>query len=325
MIWLNTVFELIVNPFSVGSLIFILFIKKSKISLNNIEILLIVMLIFQLSMFIEILLDNIIYNDSNTHFINMADNNINNNTNNNTNTNSNAIPNDNIPRTRENPDYARLIRYITANVAALANKRPITRAIGIAVANGGNILADVVSSEERANYWIDQYNFYRINGRLRGGQSGSGPFERGTNPFDNPNNSGPLEGGSNPFDNINNSDTSNYVSHLDIINKLFSPVEHSIPLDTLINVHFILMLGLFVIVFCLILLYVFFCVNLIIIFNKDFILNKVKNKYAILYVKYILFKSRLDIVVISIFIISSLCFILYILHYLIIHPILVNT
>lgn len=182
--------------------------------------------------------------------------------------------------------------------------------IGLTIANAGNILADIVSKEERANYWIDQYNL--INPRLIGGvatQEGTGSFERGTNPFDVPKIYG----------------TSNFMSDFNLIKELFSPVEHSIPLDTLINVHFIMILGLFVLVFSLILLYIYFCVNLIIIINKDFFIKKVKNRYALMYVKYVLFKSRVDIAVIAIFIISILCFILYILHYLIIHPIIVNT
>ena len=83
--------------------------------------------------------------------------------------------------------------------------------------------------------------------------------------------------------------------------------------------------GLFVLVFCVVLLLIYFFFNLLILFNKDFLLNKVKNKYAVLYIKYVLFKSRIDILVIGIFIIGTLCFILYILHYLIVHPILVNT
>ena len=60
----------------------------------------------------------------------------------------------------------------------------MSRAIGLTVANAGNILADVATNEERANYWIDQYYFFKANGRFRGGAPGTGPFERGTNPFE---------------------------------------------------------------------------------------------------------------------------------------------
>jgi len=88
---------------------------------------------------------------------------------------------DNIPRFSDNPDYPRLIRYITTNFAALMLRRPISRGIGLAIANTTNIMLDIFSNEERTNYWIDQYNFYQQNGRLRGGQPGTGPFERGTN------------------------------------------------------------------------------------------------------------------------------------------------
>ena len=188
----------------------------------------------------------------------------------------------------------------------------MTSAIGLTIANAGNILADIASDEERANYWIDQYNLYKANGRLSGGQPGSGPFERGTNPFENP-------------DNIGRSDTSNYLPDLSFIKDLFAPVEHSIPLDTLQNIHNIMILGLFILIFCTVLLLIYFFFNLLILFNKDFLLNRVKNKYAVLYIKYVLFKSRVDILVIGLLIIGTLCFVLYILHYLIVHPIIVNT
>lgn len=257
------------------------------------------MLIYQVSLLIEIILNSFIYNNLNIDLVlKMSDNNT----------------GDNIPRNSDNNDLPRLIRYLSANIAALAARKPLNRAIGLTIANAGNIIADVLSNEERANYWIDQYNFYRNNGRFRGGQSGSGPFERGTNPFDKP-------------EDIGNSDTStsNLITNFDSIKDLFSPVEHSIPLDTLINVHFVMILGLFILVFCLIISIIYLFINILILFNKDYFLNKVQNKYALMYVKYVIFKSRVDIVVMGIFIIAVLCFMLYILHYLIVHPIIVNT
>ena len=218
---------------------------------------------------------------------------------------------ENIPRNRENPDYARLIRYLSTNIAALVARRPLTRTIGITIANAGNILADVATNEERANYWIDQYKFYMRNGRFRGGLEGTGPFERGTNPFENP-------------ENINNSNTSNFSPNLDFIRDLFSPVKHNIPLETLVNVHFIMILGLFILVITLILLTIYFYLNLFILFNKDYLLNKVTNKYALMYIKYVVFKTRVDIVVIGVISLTVLIFMIYILHYLIVHPILIS-
>ena len=81
-------------------------------------------------------------------------------------------------------------------------------------------------------------------------------------------------------------------------------------------------LGLLILIICLILLFIYFCINLFIIFNKDYFLNKVNNKYILLYAKYVIFKSRIDVSVIGIFIFSMLCFIAYILHYLVVHPII---
>lgn len=79
---------------------------------------------------------------------------------------------------------------------------------------------------------------------------------------------------------------------------------------------------LFILVFCTVLLLILFLLNLLIIFNKDYLLSKVSNKYAVLYIKYVLFKSRIDIFVLGLLIIGTLIFVLYILHYLIVHPII---
>nr|WVH38105.1 hypothetical protein [Cubamyces menziesii] len=262
------------------------------------DTLLILMLIYQVGILIEISINSFIY--YNTDFDSILK------------MSSNSTG-DNIPNSEgRNDDMARLIRYLSGNIAALSARRPMTRAIGLTIANAGNILADIASDEARANYWIDQYNFFKVNGRFRGGQPGSGPFERGTNPFENP-------------ENIGKSDASNYLPDLNFIKDFFEPVEHSIPLDTLQNIHIIMTIGLFVLVFCTVLLLIYFFFNLLILFNKDFLLNKVKNKYAVLYIKYVLFKSRVDIIVIGLLVIGTLCFVLYILHYLIVHPISVNT
>ena len=162
--------------------------------------------------------------------------------------------------------------------------------------------------------FLYQYNFYKINGRLRGVQEVTGPFERGTNPFER---------------SIDSSSSNNSTYFLDsgdnfnFFKDLLAPVDHSIPLNTLINVHFILILGLFLLILSLIFLFIYFCINLLILFNKDYFLNTVKNKYILMYVKYVVFKTRVDIIVIGIFIFSLLCFIAYVLHYLIVHPIII--
>jgi hypothetical protein len=233
-------------------------------------------------------------------------------TDNNTNT-------DNIPRNSDPQDLDRIIRYLFTNIAALIARRPMSRAIALTIANAGNVLADILTNEQRANYWIDQYNFYRINGRFRGGQPGYGPFERGTNPFDNPNYIG-----NSSSSNINDN-TSNFLgAGKPAIRDLLSPVEHSIPLETLINLNFIMILGLFLFTLCLIVLTIYFYINLIILFNKDYFLNKVQNKYVLMYVKYVIFKTRLDVLVIGVITLSLLFFMAYILHYLIIHPIIIK-
>jgi hypothetical protein len=60
----------------------------------------------------------------------------------------------------DNPDIPRIIRYLTSIIAALAASSPMGRVAGLGIALAGKIIADVISNEEKANYWIDQYNFF---------------------------------------------------------------------------------------------------------------------------------------------------------------------
>ena len=338
LIWINLALTILFKPSTIGTILFLIWLKNSnsKVCLTKIDLILILVLIYQLGIIIDVIINNLIhYNLDNYSVLNMCE------------TNNTG---ENIPllllRNRENPDYARLIRYLSTNVAALLSRRPLTRAIGLTLANAGNILitikADIASNEERANYWIDQYNFYTRNGRLRGGPDGTGPFERGTNPFEGVDNTNNVNEASETTANNNlgasettanniaeasettSSEISKFMPNFDFIRDFLSPVEHSIPLDTLINVHFIMILGLFVLVIALILLTIYFYINLFILYNKDYFLNQVKNKYALMYVKYVVFKTRVDIAVIGITTLVVLAFIAYILHYLIIHPIIIS-
>ncbi len=244
-------------------------------------------------------------------------------------TNNNNALNENIFRNRENPDYLKLVRYLCTNLTALMVRRPEAKILAIIIANAGNILADVVYNEERANYWIDQYNFYRVNGRLRGEQPGTRPFERDTNPFDGPanihnSNTNVIDLGG--FSSLVSpkGDSSNFIGDFNFFRAIFSPVDHSIPLGTLINVHLVMVIGLFVLTLALLIVIIYLYINLIILFNKDFFLNKVKNKYVLLYVRYVAFKTRIDIIILGFIILAVLCYMLYILHYLIVHPIVIS-
>lgn len=78
-------------------------------------------------------------------------------------------------------------------------------------------------------------------------------------------------------------------------------------------------------IFSLVILIIYLFINIIILFNKDYLLSKVKNRYVLMYVKYVLFKTRVDVVVIGAIILATLCFMLYVLHFLIVHPIILNT
>jgi hypothetical protein len=267
--------------------------------------------------------DYLLYNSD--LIFNMADENQANNQNSGKNTDQNPYSrlfpnmglNDNIPRHHDNPDLSRMIRYLSGNAAALMAASPRNKAVGVFVSNSFNLIADVISNEEKANYWIDQYNHYMKHGRMRGGEKGNGPFERSFNPFDN-NPGGPGGPGVSSLVDSSNPSDSNFIRNL------LSPVDHSIPLDTLINQHFIIILALFFMVLALIIITLYFYLDLIIIFNKDYLLNNVKNKYILMYVKYVLFRTRVDIMFVSILSLSMLIFFAYCLHYLITHPIILG-
>lgn len=308
---------------------------KAKTQVSMLEYVLTLTLIYQLGLLTEMLININMYQDfllyNSDLILNMADNNQNNNQNMNQNTNQNLYnrfypnlgQNDNVPRHHDNPDLSRMIRYISGNAAALMAGSPRNRAAGIFVSNSFNLIADVISNEEKANYWIDQYNHYMKYGQMRGGEKGDGPFERVFNPFNrnfegsNDDNGSGGSGISSLVDSSNSSDSN-------FIRNLLSPVDHSIPLDTLINQHFIIILALFFMVLALIIITIYFYLDLTIIFNKDYLLNNVKNKYILMYVKYVLFRTRVDIIFFSILSLSMLIFFAYCLHYLITHPIILS-
>ena len=288
---------LIYKPYIIGPILFLIYIKKCKVYLGLLDKLLIFMLIYQVGLLIEIFINSFINYELDINLIcSMADNN----------TGGNSAGG-----SGRNDDLPRLIRYLTTNVAALPAKRPMTRALGLTIANQGNILADVATDEKKAKFWADQYNHFRHNGKFNTSDKKE-LFEEGTKPFAD-------------IKDIGKPDGNNFLPDFNFFKDLFSPVEHSIQLETLQSVHLVMTIGLFVLVFCVVLLLIYFFINLLIIFNKDYLLNRVKNKYALLYIKYVLFKTRIEIVRIGLLILSTLCFVLYILHYLIVHPLIINT
>ena len=293
----------IYKPYIIGPVLFLIYIKKCKVYLGVLDTLLILMLIYQVGLLIEIIIYSFINYELDINLIcTMADNN----------TGGNPAGSSTSGGSGSNNDLPRLIRYLTANVAALAAKRPMTRALGLTIANSGIVLADIASDERKANFWLEQANHFRANRTFKVIDGKSVNFENGANPFDD-------------INNIGNTNGNNFLPDFNFFKDIFTPVEHSIPLETLQNVHLVMTVGLFIIVLCVVLLLVYFFINLLIIFNKDYLLNRVKNKYALLYIKYVLFRTKIETVTIGVFIIGTLCFVLYILHYLIVHPVIIKT
>lgn len=317
--------NLLFKPSIMGLIFYVMYRIKAKTKFGVIEYILGLSLVYQLGLLTEILLNSYFNQFELFQYIdysmNMADNNSNqNNDNNNNRPPYNLYPPTtgmtNIPR--QDNDYTNMVRVIAVNAAAWAAKTPRTRAVNLVLGNTYAALTDILTNPEKANYWIDQWNHYKNTGSLRGGKPGYGPFEREFNPFD-PGNNG-SSGGSGVSSLIDSSNSSDK----NFFQNLLSPVDHSIPLETLINQHFIITLLLFILVLALIFLVIFFYLDLIILFNKDYFLNKVNNKYILMYVKYVVFKYKINLVVIAGINLFTLFFLAYCLHYLITHPIVLN-
>ena len=147
--------SILIKPYIIGFIFYIVYLFKLKFRISLIEIILTLTLIFQVGIIIELIFSKFFFTNyfsGDTYsdlIIYLGDNNTSGVTNTScfaaTNT---SVNNDNIPRSRDNPDYPRLIRYITSNIAVAkqAARRPMSRAIGIDIANGGNLIADVISN-----------------------------------------------------------------------------------------------------------------------------------------------------------------------------------
>jgi hypothetical protein len=158
------------KPYVIGLIIYMLLFYYKLIRLNIIEILLTIILIYHFGLVLDICLDfisstfvgpkinsdyimHITDNTNNTNTNNTNNTNTNNTNNTNTNSNiNNQLPYDNIPRNINNTDSARLIRYLVGNIAALTARRPAARLTSFFVTNVTNVLIDIASNEERANY-----------------------------------------------------------------------------------------------------------------------------------------------------------------------------
>jgi hypothetical protein len=336
-LYLQPVLYFLVKPYIVGYFIYILYLFLFNKRVSIFEFFLMLIFIFNFALFIDNLFFSFSKYFNNLFMLNLSFSDIicnmmenNDNTNNNSetgnNNHNNNVSNQNIGRF----DYslltiATLITYLSDNISILLLQRPFTNLMSQTIVNASMVILDLTSFPQIANYWIDEYNHYIRTGSLRVEEPG-GPIPSiylEPNPFArvSETNNPPIpaiEPNNNfiPIDNIN--------LNLDFIRGLLTPVEHSISLETLINVHTFLHLSLLLLVIILIILTIYFYINLIILFNKDYLINKIKNKYLLIYIKFVLFRTRIDIVLLGILTLILIFFMLYILHYLIIHPIIIN-
>ena len=287
---------------------------------------------------------------------NMMENNdnTNNNSDNGNNNGNNNVSNLNIGRF----DYslltiATLITYLSDNISILLLQRPFTNLMSQTIVNASMVILDLTSFPQIANYWIDEYNHYIRTGSLRVEEPG-GPIPSiylEPNPFarvsetNNPPlpaiefnnnflefnnnliefNNNFLEFNNNFLEFNNNFLPIDYFNiNFDFIRGLLTPVEHSLSLETLINVHTFLHLSLLLLVLILIILTIYLYLNLLILLNKEYLIRKIKNKYLLLYIKFVIFRTGVDILLLGILTLFLISFMFYILHYLIIHPIIIN-
>lgn len=306
---INIITTCLFNYTNIGIILYSGFlIKTRRLELPNyLEIILICYLIYQTNLIIDNVITSSNYIGLNISFDPKMNNETamslaNNNNNNINNTNDNF---NNIPLNNTNNTAPMIIRYIATYGAAFMVRRPMTRVITMCLTTATNQMIDVMSNEQRLNFWLDLSAHYNLTGRVRGGRPGSGPFERG--PWEN----GPIN-----LNLVGDDESSKLWDYF------FSPVEQTMSFERLLDIHYVLIFGLFIITVITIIA-VFYClVNLFIISNKDRLLKIFKNKYFLMYVKYVLFKSKFDFVSLVLLILASLLFMSYTLHYLIRHPIL---
>src|SRR5882757_7622078 len=179
---------------------------------------------------------------------NMMENNDNTNNNSETGNNNpiNNVSNQNIGRF----DYslltiATLITYLSDNISILLLQRPFTNLMSQTIVNASMVILDLTSFPQMANYWIDEYNHYIRTGSLRVEEPG-GPIPSiylDPNPFArvSETNNPPL-----PAIEPNNQflPIDSLPLKFDFIREFLTPVQHSIPLETLINIHTLLHLSL---------------------------------------------------------------------------------
>ena len=336
-LYLQPVLYFLVKPYIVGFCFYIFYLICFNQRVTIIEFFLMLIFIFNIALFIENLFFSFSHYYNNLYMLNlslsdiicnMMENNDNNNSDTGNNNPINNVSNQNIGRF----DYslltiATLITYLSDNISILLLQRPFTNLMSQTIVNASMVILDLTSFPQIANYWIDEYNHYIRTGTLRVEEPG-GPIPSiylEPNPFArvSETNNPPLpaiEHNNNfiPIDNFN------FNFNFDFIRGLLTPVEHSLSLETLINVHTFLHLSLLLLVIILIILTIYFYINLLILLNKDYLINKIKNKYLLIYIKFVLFRTRIDILLLGILTLILIFFMLYILHYLIIHPIIIN-
>jgi len=112
------------------------------------------------------------------------------------------------------------------------------------------------------------------------------------------------------------------------IDKMFTSIMNLLQptfvegfLDDLIGQQLIIHIILFFILISLILLIITYFINILILFNKDFILNKFKNKYIRLFINYESFLTKLTLIILPFFIILGLIILFHGFYFLISHQI----
>ena len=107
--------------------------------------------------------------------------------------------------------------------------------------------------------------------------------------------------------------------------SIFKPVQVEGYLDDLLGQQIIILIILFVLVISLILLFIFYIVNIIFIFNKDRLLNKVNNKVIRFYLKYQTILAKFSLFYLPVIILFELILLAHGFYFLITHQIPYDT
>ena len=143
-----------------------------------------------------------------------------------------------------------------------------------------------------------------------------------------------IQNNSNSFHWVNNDEIYNFISGiltdnsisplttqvLEILSKIFRPVEVEGYLDDLIGQHLFIQMLLVIVAISLLLLFISFLFIILLLQNKDYVLKRFNNKFIKFYLNYQFILAKLGFIILPFFIILGIIELIVGSYYIITHP-----